>query len=345
MIINPSCQKWLSNIPKIELHLHLEGAIPISCLWKLIQKYGGDENVDSAEALERRFAYSNFTHFIQTWVWKNKFIREYEDFYFVAMSVAQDLKKQNIRYVEAFISPPDFVRHGLEVGRIVESIRRGLNQVPGIKINLVIDLVRNYGEACAMRTLDAVLEAKEYGVIGIGGSEKEFPPEIFKAVYSRARENGLRTSAHAGEAAGPESIWGAIKELQVDRIGHGTRAMEDLKLAEFLVEEKIPIEMCPISNLRTQVISSIKEHPIRWFYDHGGLVTVNTDDPKMFNNSLVDEFEQLMIEHDFSQHDIKRLTLNAVQSSWLSEEKKIEMEQMISSDQNWFYEPSPIKTL
>jgi len=153
-------REWLSTIPKVEIHLHLEGAIPMPGLWELIQKYGGDSDIRSQEALQRRFIYSDFSHFIQTWVWKNKFIREYEDFDFIAMSVAEDLKSQNIRYVEAFISPPDFVRHGLETGRIIESVRRGLNRVAGIEVNLVVDLVRDYGESRALATLDATIDAR-----------------------------------------------------------------------------------------------------------------------------------------------------------------------------------------
>lgn len=332
-----SYRQWLAYIPKIELHLHLEGAIPLSCLWELIQKYGGDEEIQSKEALQRRFIYSNFAHFIQTWVWKNKFLREYEDFEFISTSVAQDLKSQNIRYVEAFISPPDFIRNGLQVARIIESVRRGLNQVVGIQVNLVVDLVRDYGQARAMATLDAVLEARDQGIlgVGIGGSEKEFPPALFKDIYRKARDNGLRTSAHAGEAAGAESVWGAVRDLQVDRIGHGTKAIEDPRLIEHLIQHQIPLEMCPLSNLRTQVVSSIAKHPIRELFNKGALVTVNTDDPKMFNNSLVDEFEQLMLVHSFTHDEIKQLTLNALKASWLENQAKAQLTKTVASDPAW----------
>lgn len=332
-----SRQQWLTKIPKVELHLHLEGAIPLSCLWELIQKYGGDSEILNKKDLEQRFLYTDFSHFIKTWVWKNKFIRQYEDFDFVASSVAQDLKAQNIRYVEAFISPPDFVRHGLETGKIIEAVRQGLNRVPGIHVNLVVDLVRDYGEACAFTTLDEVLEFKNNGVvgIGIGGSEKEFPPSLYSKVYNKARSNGLRTSAHAGEAAGPESIWSALRDLKVDRIGHGTTAIQDSDLVKYIVENQIALEMCPLSNLRTRVIPSIAQHPIRHLFDLGALVTVNTDDPKMFNNSLVDEFEQLISVHNFTSEEIKHLTQNAVMASWLPEYKKNELWNEIASDASW----------
>jgi adenosine deaminase len=332
-----SRRDWLSQIPKVELHLHLEGAIPVPALWELIKKYGGDSSVPTMNDLARRFEFSDFDHFIQTWVWKNTFLREYEDFKFIAESVAKDLQSQNIVYTEAFISPPDFARHGLEVGRIIEAIREGLNQVSGIQVNLIVDLVRDYGEQRALETLDHVIEAKALGVlgVGIGGSEKQFPPSLFKSVYESARRHGLQTSAHAGEAAGAESIWDAIRSLKVDRIGHGTRALEDDNLVRFLIQEKIPVEMCPISNLRTKVTSSIKAHPIRQFFDRGMLVSVNTDDPKMFNNTLVDEFDLLMTEHQFTQEEVRRLIMNAIQSSWLSPSEKEGLRIEVESNSLW----------
>jgi adenosine deaminase len=330
-------KKWLHDVPKVELHLHLEGAIPLPTLWELIKKYGGDPEVSDIDGLIERFKYRDFSHFIRTWVWKNKFLREYDDFTFIAQAVAEDLKQQNIRYAEAFISPPDFVRHGLETGLIIESVRRGLNRVSGVKVNLVVDLVRDYGVILGSKTLDAVLEGRGQGIvgIGIGGSEKEFPPAIYKEIYKRAKSAGLKTSAHAGEAAGSESIWEALRELEVDRIGHGTRAIDDPKLVQYIIEKKIPLEMCPLSNLRTQVIDSIKSHPIRSFFDRGALVTVSTDDPKMFNNSLAEEFEQLVTEHHFSKNEIKQLTLNSVRASWLSQQEKDELHSTMIIDPAW----------
>lgn len=133
---------WFERVPKVELHLHLEGAIPYEALWQLIQKYGGEPSVPTLSALQQRFEYRDFPHFIDTWVWKNQFLREYKDFTFIARHVAQDLKQQNIRYVEAFYSPGDFARSGLKTQQLTEAIRRGLSQVSGIEVALVADLQR-----------------------------------------------------------------------------------------------------------------------------------------------------------------------------------------------------------
>lgn len=320
----PPSSTWYEKLPKVELHVHLEGAVPYDALWQLVCKYDNTTPLRSVDDLQARFVYRDFPHFIETWTWKNQFIREYEDFTFVAEAVARDLVSQNIRYAEIFYSPPDFFRQGLRTQRISEAIREGLNRVPQIEVALVADLVRDSGPEAAATTLAEVDEASEYGVIGvgIGGSEQEYPPELFETVFARARELGFHTSAHAGEAAGPGSIWGALRALQVDRIGHGTRAEEDPRLVDYLIEHRIPVEMCPLSNVRTGVVSSYASHPVRRYFDHGVLLSINTDDPKMFSNSLAVEYQCLAEQKGFSASEIRKLVLQGIEMSWMPEEKK-----------------------
>lgn len=315
---------WFDEIPKVELHLHLEGAIPYDALWDVVTKYGGDPSIPDLEALKRRFTYRGFPQFIDTWIWKNSFLREYEDFTFIAEGVARDLARQNIRYVEAFYSPSDFARHGLEAQELTAAIRRGLSRVPDIEVALVADLVRDDGPAKAAVTLAAVSEVQSLGVvgIGIGGSEHRYPPEPFAPVYAEARRLGLHTSAHAGEAAGAASIWGAVCDLQVERIGHGTRAEEDERLLDYLSANRLPLEMCPLSNVRTGVVASIEAHPVRRYFERGLVVTISTDDPKMFGNSLAEEYRLLATRCGFSRDEVRRLILDAIRSSWLPADRK-----------------------
>jgi adenosine deaminase len=328
---------WFERVPKVELHVHLEGAIPHATLWELVQKYGGDPSLPTLQALEQRFQYRDFPHFIRTWIWKNGFLREAEDFTRIAEAVARDLAGQNVRYVEAFYSPTDFRRHGLAVQELTHAIRAGLERVPGIDVMLVADLVRDEGPERAARTLQAVDEVRDRGVIGvgIGGSEHEHPPEPFAGVYERARRLGLRTSAHAGEAAGAASVWGAVRALRVDRIGHGTRAREDEALLDYLAEHAIPLEMCPLSNVHTGVVGSLREHPIRDYFERGIVVTVNTDDPKMFGNSLAGEYALLESELGFSRDDVRFLILNGIHASWLPEDRKRALADAFRADPAW----------
>ena len=271
------------------------------------------------------------------WISKNGFLREYADFTFIAEAVARDLAHQNIRYAEVFFSPPDFARHGLQPQKLTEAIRAGLDRVSEIEIALIADLVRDLGAARATITLAEINEVRDLGVIGIGigGSEQAFPPEPFAPVYERARQLGFHTSAHAGEAAGAASVWGALRALRVERIGHGTRAEEDSALLDYLAAQRIPLEMCPLSNVRTGVVLSLEQHPVRRYFERGIVVTINTDDPKMFGNSLAGEYRLLEAKLGFSRDEIWQLILNAIQASWLPDAKKQALTTTFRADPAW----------
>jgi adenosine deaminase len=315
------------SIPKVELHLHLEGAIPLPATWELIKKYGGDPSIPDMEALVKRFAYRDFPHFIETWIWKNTFIREYEDFTFIAEEIARDLATQNIVYVEAHYSPSGFADVGLGIREITRAIRKGLSRVEDTEVALIADFIRDLGPESAARTLAEAYEVKDLGVIGVGlgGSEHKYPPELFEKAYQKARNLGFHTTAHAGEAAGAESIWGALRTLKVERIGHGVRAYEDDALVDYLREHRIPLEMCPISNVKTGVVTNIEDHPVRRYFDRGLTIAIGTDDPKMFGNSLAEEYGTLVNVFGFSEGEIRELMLSSVSASWMPEEKKRRM--------------------
>ena len=186
---------------------------------------------------------------------------------------------------------------------------------------MIADLVRDHGPIRAEQTLAEATAAKEFGIIGIGmgGSEHLHPPKPFKKVYEEARKNGFRTSVHAGEAAGADSVWGAILDLQVDRIGHATRAEEDPLLLAHLQEEPTPLELCPLSNVATGVITSYQNHPVRRYWEQGLEITINTDDPGMFHNHLLDEYLNLMEHFHFEPKEILQLILNSAEHSWRPE--------------------------
>jgi adenosine deaminase len=328
---------WYEEIPKAELHVHLEGAIPHEALFELIKKYGGDPSVPDAAALAERFQYKNFPQFIERWIWKNQFLREYEDFAYIAENVARDFARQRILYAEMFYSPSSFARRGLAVQELTQAVRAGLSRVPEVRINLIADLVRDFGPEAEMVVLKQLNEVKNLGVIGIGigGSEHSFPPGPFSFLYNEARRTGFHTNAHAGEAMGAASIWDAIRFLQVERIGHGTRAQEDSELVDYIVERKIPLEMCPISNVRTRVVDNLPEHPIRRYFEAGMIVTVNTDDPKMFQTGLAEEYRLLEQECGWTKTEICRLILNAVEASWQTAEQKEALIPRFKRDQLW----------
>ena len=321
---------FIANMPKAEIHLHMEGAVPIETLYEFARRPGVASGLESAEDLRARLAYRDFAHFIEMWTWKNTFIEAYADFEVMAYEVLGALRRENIRYVEAHYSPGDYYMQGLGTEGISESLLAGVERARadwGIRCGLIIDLVRDHGPEVGLVRLNEATPYLGRGVIGvgIGGSEQAFPPGVYAGVYREARERGFHGTAHAGEAAGPESIREAVTELEVERMGHGVRAFEDPEVVALLRARGIPLEMCVISNVRTGVIRSVAEHPVRRYFDDGLTVTVNSDDPVMFNTTLTGEYLALAGDLCFSREEIEEVALNAVRASFLPDEERLRM--------------------
>lgn len=317
----------IKAMPKVELHLHLEGAFTVDFLFGLINKYGGDPSIQSIADLEQKFSFKDFPEFIETWFWKNQFFKRAADFEASTYFTLENLHRQHVIYAEVFYSPWDFVQSGLPVEAITEATLSGIQRAKkdlGINCQLIADLCRDYGAGTAIDRFNQIIPYRDQGIVGIGlgGSEQKFPPEPFEAVYKLAAAKGFHRVAHAGEAAGPASIWGAIEKLGIERVGHGVRAIEDQKLVELLKEKQVPLEICVTSNLKTGVCSSIESHPIKQFINEGLYVTINSDDPTMFGATITDEYLMLYEKARLPLESIKRLLLNAIDASFASGDDK-----------------------
>jgi adenosine deaminase len=317
------------DMPKVELHLHLEGAFTLEFLFGLIEKYGGDPQIATPNDLRDKFIFRDFEHFLDLWFWKNRYFRETDDFEQCAYTTLENLANQNVIYCEVFFSPWDFTSDRLSCEEITEATIHGIKRAEGdfsITCNLIADLVRDYDSTKAVERVKQILPYKDKGIIGIGlgGSEQKYPARLFKDAFKAARDLGFHVTAHAGEAAGSESIWEAINDLKVERIGHGVRAIEDPKLMTYLKDTQIPLEVCVNSNLKTKVFPSAKLHPIKHFIDIGLNVTISSDDPTMFGATLTEEYLYLHKYHDIKIDDIESLSLNAINSSFLNKSNKDE---------------------
>ncbi len=316
-------------LPKVEQHVHIVGSTrPETLLW-LLKEGGLKKPFETVKDVRRFFQYRDFPHFITIYKTVFRCITREDQFERITYEMLEDEARCNVRYVEASLSAPDHVREGLDYELMLDAINRGVHHAHrdfGIQCNLRIDLVRNYGPDVGMQVLDWIENKSDNIVsIDIGGSEEKFPPKPFARVYQRAKEMSLHLVAHAGEAAGPESIWDAINYLKVERIGHGVTASRDPELIDYLLKRDITIEMCPTSNLRTGVVPSLQKHPIRTFFDRCIKVTVNTDDPSMFNTDMNNEYLQLHRQLNFTVSELFKLTLNALNSSFLPETQKVQM--------------------
>ncbi len=318
------CMLNLRQLPKTELHLHLEGAIAFDTLLQLVRKYDG-RNCPSAGQLRQRLQYRDFEHFLRTWAWMTQHVRSEEDFEHIARGVAEALGEQGVLYAEVFFSPPDFFQHGLTIAGIARAIRRGLQRArANVEVRLICDLCRQHSVQLAAQWLEEVAAVRsEAGIVGIGlgGPEHLAPPQPYAAVYARAAELGLRRVAHAGEAAGPESVRGAVEALGVERIGHGVRAIEDPALVRELARRGVALEVCPTSNVRTGVVRSLAAHPIRALFDAGVPITLSSDDPTFFGADIVDEYESLR-RLGFSDAELLKITRCGFEVSFLAERER-----------------------
>ncbi len=316
--------------PKAELHLHLRGAIPREYLAGRLRKYPPVQALasappshldwisrhpavarilqadDPAEELDGLFRYASFEQFLAAYLFTAYFIREIVDFRDLVAGVREDLRTQNITYAEVTVSIPEYLQQGLALDEILAVL--GEDPPPPPKLRWIVDLVRNRGAEAAERMLERLLPARPPNLVGVtlGGAEHLYPPGQFRRVYELAREGGLRTTVHAGEALGAESVWHALEALRVERVGHGVRAIEDPALVRHLVERQIPLEICPTSNIRTGVFPALSAHPVRALYEAGVPLSINTDDPTFFGIALADELAGLE-RLGFSRDEIRGL--------------------------------------
>jgi len=246
----------------------------------------------SAEAAERLFEFHDFPGFLASYLLSSYFVRTPEDFRGLVQAVADELAAQGLRYAEVIVSIPEYRMHGIALEPICEALSEASNR-SDIRLRWIVDLVRNFGHEAGLGLLKELLTRPPDGWVGItiGGSEADFPPAPFAECFALARANGLKLSAHAGEAAGPGSVWDAVRVLRVDRIGHGVRAVEDPRLLDYLAENQIPLEICPTSNIKTGVFQSLAEHSLPRLVEAGIPVTLNTDDPTFFQTTLAGEYD------------------------------------------------------
>ena len=320
-------RQYIEKMPKVEIHLHMDGAFTLDFLYDLVQKYGGDPEINSIADLQHKFVFRDFSHFIETWFWKNRFFREPVDFEESTYRTLQEMACQNIVYTEAFFSPWDYRESEADPKDIARANQNAVKRAYrdfNIQCRLIVDITRDHGHEHAMDRLDEITPfmGEEIIGIGLGGSEQRFPADLFKDVFLEAKRRGFHCVAHAGEVVGPESVWSAINDLGAERIGHGVRSIEDPELVEYLRIEQIPLEVCIVSNIKTGVYPDFDSHPFSELFHKGLLVTVNSDDPTMFGSTLADEYSILYQHMKLTLPEIRHVQINTVESSFASMDEK-----------------------
>ena len=312
-------------LPKAELHLHLEGTVDPESLAELSRRH--DANPLTVAQATRLYEYADFNGFLMAFKAVTQRLLTPEDFELITYRMIERLHEEGVAHAEVYVSVGVVHWRHQEFEPLFEGMERGRVRGErdfGVSILWIFDAVRHFGVEAAKQVFELAVRHKERNVIGIGigGDEVRGPAQEFRDLYRYAADNGLRLTAHAGESAGPESIWAALN-IGAERLGHILSAIRDPELIEILAQRQIPVEICLSSNLRTGCLPKLEQHPVRQLFDSGLLVTLNTDDPAMFHTSLSREYELAQDDFGFTDEHVRELARNSLEASFLPAELKV----------------------
>jgi adenosine deaminase len=325
-------REFIQAMPKVELHVHLEGSIQPETLLKLARKHAVALPADTVEGLRRWYRFTDFDHFVQIYGTISECIRIPEDIELVTREFLAGQAAQQIVHSEVTYTPyTHYKQKGLGFAEQLDAINRARAWAAselGVTMGLIPDISRNVSPEEGLVVAQWAIEGMHNGVValGLGGPEVGNPPEKFKEAFACARAAGLPGVPHAGETVGPESIWGALRALDAIRIGHGVRCLEDPALVAELHSRQIPLEVSPTSNVCLGVASDFAHHCLPRLIEEGLYVTLNSDDPPMFDTTLTDEYLQAAQHFGFDAAAIERLVMNALGATLLPAEEKAQLQ-------------------
>ncbi|MFI0481155.1 adenosine deaminase [Actinomadura sp. 9N215] len=322
-----SIEAFIDALPKVELHVHLVGSASVPTVLELARRHpDGPVPVDERE-LRAFYEFRDFPHFAEVYESVSSLVRTPEDVGTLVLGVARDLAVQNVRYVELTVTPYTHQRAGMPMAAVTEALDHAVREARerlGIRVAYIFDIPGEFGAEGARGTLDHALRHPPEALVGFGlaGIEQMRPPhrDAFRDAFAAARAAGLRSLPHGGEMSGPETIWEVVEGLHAERIGHGISCLDDPRLVAHLRETQIPLEVCPTSNVCTGQVASIGAHPLPRMLDEGLFVTLNSDDPPMFDTTLTGEYRVAAEVFGLGRDGLADLARNAVLASSLDED-------------------------
>ncbi len=328
-------REFLAGLPKAELHLHLDGALSPTLMFKLAQRNQVNLPYQSVAEIEAAYAFTNLQSFLDLYYQGASVLNHEQDFYDLTHDYFEKCKADNIVHTELSFDPQTHTERGIAFDTVISGILRAMEDAKkewGISSKLVMDFLRHLSAESAMKTLEESLPWKDKIIaVGLDSSEVGHPPSKFTDVFARARAEGYRVVAHAGEEGPPEYIWEAIDLLKVERIDHGVRSDEDPKLMEYLRETQIPLTVCPLSNVRLCVFDKMADHNLFSLLDAGLRVMINSDDPTYFGGYLNDNFFALADAFPLTRKQALLLAHNSFTSSFISDAEKQEFIEQLKS--------------
>ena len=317
---------WLNQLPKAELHLHIDGSLQAERMLALAEKNGVTIPFKTLEDVEKAYAFENLQSFLDLYYAGASVLLKEEDFYHLMMDYLLKCKSQNIVHTEIMVEPQTYAPNGVAFATMMAGFERAINEAKaewGQSVGLILSFLRHLSEEECLATLEEAKPFKDkFVAIGLASSEVGNPPEKFERLYAQAKAQGYGLVAHAGEEGPPSYVWDSLKRLGVDRIDHGVRSSEDAALVDYLIEHQIPLTVCPLSNVRLCVFDSMADHNILALLERGVCVTVNSDDPAYFGGYLNENFHALHRELGLTRAQAIKLAENSINASFMSPENK-----------------------
>lgn len=326
MAINKSFEEFIKGIPKAELHLHIEGTLEPELMFELAKRNNIKLKFNSVDQLRQAYNFNNLQEFLDIYYAGASVLITEQDFYDMTWAYLVKAQSQNVLHAEIFFDPQTHTNRGISFDTVISGIHRALEDAKikfGLTTKLIPCFLRDLDADSAMRTLNQACAYKNWiTAFGLDSAEVGNPPSKFAQVFNSARENGFLTVAHAGEEGPSEYVWEAINLLKVSRIDHGNHSLDDEKLISFLSEKKIPLTVCPLSNLKLKVVDDLKKHPLKTMIEKGLMVTLNSDDPAYFSGYVTENYLALADSLNLSREEICLIAKNSFSASFISDLEK-----------------------
>jgi adenosine deaminase len=320
---------FVEGMPKVELHLHIEGTLEPELMFELGSRNQVQLPYRTTADVRKAYEFSDLQSFLDIYYQGTRVLLRDRDFYDLTWAYLQKAKQQNIRHAEIFFDPQAHTHRGVSIGVVMEGIHQALldgEKNLGISSRLMLSFLRDLSEDDAVRTLEAALPHRDYFAgVGLDSLERGNPPEKFRDVFARARAEGLFVVAHAGEEGPPEYIWQTLDLLGAMRIDHGVRCMEDPALVERLRTDRVPLTICPLSNVKLHVFDSMEHHNLPKLLGAGLYVTINSDDPAYFGGYINENFCAILDAFDLSKEDFCTLARNSVDAAFIDEARRLQL--------------------
>lgn len=320
---------FISGLPKAELHLHLEGTFEPELMFEIATRNNIKLKYNSVDELKSAYNFNNLQEFLDIYYNGANVLIEEQDFYDLTWAYLQKIHSQNVLHTEVFFDPQTHTSRGVSFRKVISGIHRALEdgrEKLGISYRLILSFLRHLSEEAAFQILQEALEYRDWiTAIGLDSSEKGHPPGKFERVFTMARKEDFLIVAHAGEEGPPDYVWEALNLLGVLRIDHGNRSLEDPLLVEELVKRKIPLTVCPLSNLKLKVVTDITRHPLAEMLEKGMMATVNSDDPAYFGGYMNENYLAVAEALNLTKEQLVQLAKNSFNASFLNEFEKQKM--------------------